>query len=112
MSTIYYQEKILKIEDNFKLELGKFCFKFNNNLLPNTFNQIYTNISAIHQYSTRNSHNRFFRNQHNKTSGYITLQHLGSKLWSNIPTNIKDSKSIHIFERKYKNLLMENYNYA
>ena len=66
MSKIYFEERILKIEDNFKLELGKFCFKYNNNLLPNAFNEIFTNISAVHQYNTRNHDNRLFRNKQKK----------------------------------------------
>ena len=61
-SLIYFDKNILKIEDIFKLELGKFCFKFCKNVLPTAFNNYFTNLQSIHSHNTRNSANRFFLN--------------------------------------------------
>ena len=108
ISQIYFDEKILTLQDTFQLELGKFCYKFKKDLLPNSFNQIFTNIPQIHSYNTRNSNNRFFRPKHTGR-GYKTLQNLGSKLWNKIPLEIKNSSTIFIFTQKYKQHLLQNY---
>ena len=107
-SQIYFDEKILTLQDTFQLELGKFCYKFNKDLLPNSFNQIFTNIPHIHSYNTRNSKNRFFRPKHTGR-GYKTLQNLGSILWNKIPLEIKNSSTIFIFTQKYKQHILQNY---
>ena len=59
-SQIYFEQKILKIQDMFKLELAKFCFKFHNKLLPNQLLTVFTNISSVHNYNTMNSNINFF----------------------------------------------------
>ena len=79
-SLIYLDENILKIENMFKLELGKFCFKFDNNLLPTFFNNYFTDLHSIHSHNTRNSTNRFFLNTQNNKAGYTTINYLGAKL--------------------------------
>ena len=93
----------------FKLELGKFCYKFKNNSLPNSFNQIFTNTTTIHNYNTRNATNNFFRPHQINRSGYKTLQNLGSKLWNEIPIAIKNSTSIYTFAKRYKKYILQNY---
>ena len=52
-SLIYLDENILKIENMFKLELGKFCFKFDNNLLATAFNNYFTDLHSIHLTTPR-----------------------------------------------------------
>ena len=107
--SIYYDEKILQLHDLFKLELGKFCFKFSKDLLPNSLNQILTNVAEVHPYDTRNSRKNFHRKKQSKGPGYTKIEYLGSKLWNDIPNEIKNSNSIHTFGRKYKFYLLQNY---
>ena len=93
----------------FNLEIGKFCFKFNNALLPETFSGIFIDVTSIHSYNTRNSQNRFYRSQYLKKSGSSTLNYLGPQLWNNIPNNIKNKSSIYSFKISYKNYLLQKY---
>ena len=93
----------------FKLELGKFCFKFDNNLLATAFNNYFTDLHSIHSHNTTNSTNRFFLNTQNNKAGYTTINYLGAKLWNNIPNKIKESKTISTFTKNYKKYLLENY---
>ena len=108
-SLVYYQQGVLQIQDLFKLQVAKFCYKANKNLLPSIFGQIFIKTSTIHQYSTRNSANKFYRISYNKTSGCNRLQNLGSKIWNEIPDELKDCKSIGTFVEKYKKLLIKKY---
>ena len=108
-SQIYFEQKILKIQDMFKLELAKFCFKFHNKLLPNQLLTVFTNLSSVHNYNTMNSNIIFFRNKQNNKAGFTTLNNLGSKLWNEIPEEIRSSKSVNIFCKNFKNYLLKDY---
>ena len=101
--------KLLKVQEMFELELGKFCYKFQNQILPNQFKNQFTNISSVHGYNTRNSKNQFFQNKQNNKAGFSTLACSGAKLWRKIPEEIKLSKSIYIFTTNYKNCLLQKY---
>ena len=111
-SLIYFDEKILQFQDILKLELGKCCYRFVKNLLPKSLNQTFINVSKIHSYDTRNSSNRFFRKKQIKSFGYTSINYLGSKLWNDIPKEIKNSNTIHRFTKKYKFNLLQKYQNA
>ena len=93
----------------FNLEIGKFCFKFNNALLPETFSGLFIDVTFIHSHNTRNSQNRFYRSQYLKKPGFSTLNYLGPQSWNNIPNNIKNITSFYNFKTSYKNYLLQKY---
>ena len=108
-SLLYYDQKILKLDDIFTLELGKFCFSFYNNLLPEAFNDIYTKTSFIHSHNTRNSNITFYLSNQNNKAGFNSLNYLGAKVWNSIPNDIKEVKRLECFKHKYKSYLLTNY---
>ena len=99
-SLLYYDENILKLEDMFKLELAKFCFKYKNNLLPKSFNHFYTATNSIHNHNTRKSSNNLFVTRQNTSKDFLAS--LGSKLWNQIPMQIRSLDSLQIFSINLK----------
>lgn len=88
-SKLYLDEGLLSLDKMFKLELGKFCYKFHNNILPKSFDKLFTHVSEIHSHYTRNSKNRMYLKSQNKHSGLKTLSQMGAKFWNSIPNNLK-----------------------
>ena len=91
------------------LEIAKLCFKFKNNLLPSSLSNLYTSTNLIHSHNTRSSQHSFFLNRQNSSQGLCSLSYLGTKLWSTIPINIKNSKTLSNFTVKMKLHLLSNY---
>ena len=52
---IFQKLCILKFTDVYLLQLGTFMYKYNNNLLPLTFDNSFIKINQIHTYNTRRS---------------------------------------------------------
>ena len=50
---LYSKLKILKLEDMIEMEYAKFIFKFNNHMLPDSFNCYFTKIENVHKYNTK-----------------------------------------------------------
>ena len=50
---IFAKFHVLKLTDLYKLERAKFMYKFENGLLPISFNNYFTNLKSIHSYNTR-----------------------------------------------------------
>ena len=59
---LYFKLKILKLEDMIAMEYAKFIFKFNNHMLPDSFNCYFTKLENIHQYNTKQKQrNEYFQ---------------------------------------------------
>ena len=105
---LMHKDKILHINELFKLELAKFMFRYVNRLLPTNFDIFFVPIANIHNYHTRASTNNFFIPRRSKNKSLGALSFLGSKLWSEIPNNIKVKPSLFSFTSNYKNHLLNN----
>ena len=68
-------------------------FKFNNNLLPDNFNNYYKNVKNVHNYHTKSSEICFFLPRFNSKIGHKSQSYQGSKLWTNLPLCLKKYKS-------------------
>ena len=110
VSHYYYKDNFMPIDDIYKLELGKFMFKFNKNLLPSTFNNYFQRASSVHHHLTRYSKNNYFVPQSKKNSGLKCLSSLGTDLWSGIPDSLKAKNELSSFVNNYKELLKVKYN--
>ena len=103
------ENKLLRIEDIFKLELGKFMFNFNKDSLPNNFNSYFKKTNTVHNYNTRLAKNNYFLPRKNKKRGQRSLSFLGCKLWSEIPDNLKNCPTILNFKYNYQKILLGKY---
>ena len=110
VDSIYQYLNILKVPDIFKLESGKFTFKFQNDLLPtdniaNHFEVRNQNVS--HTYNLRDRGIKMETILFNSTHGEKSIQFRGAKIWNEITDEIRNSTSLNIFKSRYKSFLME-----
>ena len=57
---LYFKLKILKLEDMIAMEYAKFIFKFNNHMLPDSFNCYFTNLENAHKFIKNSCFSFFF----------------------------------------------------
>ena len=107
---IFPSLKILKLHDLFQLKLLTFVYDSDKNLSPTCFRNLFKSVASIHQYSTRQARkdNIFLTQKITNQYGLRSIHHRGSKSWNEIPLDIKQSPSVHIFRQRLKAFLFEN----
>ena len=59
---LYFKLRILKLEDMITMEYAKFILKFNNHMLPDSFNCCFTKLENVHKYNTKQiQRNEYFQ---------------------------------------------------
>ena len=83
-------------------------YKYNSNLLPEAFRDMFVFNSNVHSYNTRQSSHFHL---HKITSSLVTksVSHHGALLWNSLNNDIKSVKTLTAFKRKLKNVLLNNY---
>jgi hypothetical protein len=100
---------VLKVNDQYKLNILKFVFKHQNNLLPEIFCNQFVNNNNIHYHDTRQSNNLHLHH-HITTLGNKQIRYQGPNLWNKIPSEIKNTSSLKVFTKKVKQILLSSYN--
>ena len=101
---------ILNFEQNFNLECSKLIYDIINGNQSAIFDNFFENTTSRHGYQTRQSANKQFafpviRTNYKKR--FFTYN--GMKIWNNIPLEIREQKSKHLFCKYYKNWLLHKY---
>ena len=107
--SIFHEDRVLTVYDMFKIELGKFMFKYHKGLLPCNFKNYFMSVSSVHSYSTRTSTANYFLPRKIKSQGLCGLSYLGAKLWSGVPDTIKNRNTLSSFSKSYKKELLNKY---
>ena len=89
----------------FSLDLGIFVFKAENGLIPDQFNEMYPKNKTIHSHGTRAD--CLFIQRTNQTARQKLISVSDSKFWNEIPFDIRNSQSLNVFRKKYREFLME-----
>ena len=89
------------------IEYGKTMFKFENNMLPEVFNNYFKRPS--HQHYTRFAQNNFEKVRITSAKEKSLLKFIGPNIWINIPLHVKNAKSLKEFIDTYRMHLIENY---
>jgi hypothetical protein len=105
---LFRSKNILKICDINSLQVGCFVYKATHNILPPSFCNYFMLNSDVHDHYTRKSSDIHSLESRTSIRQY-NVRLYGIKIWNSIPTDIKQSKSIHIFKRKYKYFLLFQY---
>ena len=83
--------------------------KYNNRLLPPSFNNYFTKLNVIHHYNTRQKvTSEFFQPSIASETGKKFLQHIGLKIWKNIPEEFKHC-SFSSFKKYVKSSAVSKY---
>ena len=111
---IYDFLKVLNLDQIFSFELGKFLYKFHQKLLPTSAVSNYFEPDPFvnhHSYGLRSRtanvptrlvcHTKFAEK---------SIQVGGLKYWKKVPETIRNSSSLNIFKKAFKNFLFESSN--
>lgn len=105
---LFRQNKLLKIHDIIEIEILKFAFKMNNNMLPKHIYNFFDNPVSIHNYNTRNR--KYFRTSQHATKLYNnSIFGVSQNKWLLIPNNIKTQYNINSFTRTLKEIKISQY---
>ena len=111
LSPAYKQLGILQVSKVKSLEVGNFHFKSVNNLLPVKIGNFFPTSAdqeIHHSYGLRSrSTIQPPRFSFNSTTGRKSIQYTGSKIWEDLPANIKNSETFIIFKKSFKKYLLE-----
>ena len=78
---LYSKLKIFELKDMIAVEYAKFIFKFNNHMLPDSFNYNFTKLENEHKYSTKQKQrNKYFQFCIFSKSGRKNLHHICLKV--------------------------------
>ena len=93
---LFERYNALNIFDMYDKEAGIFMYKYNNNMLPHSFDGLFTEHQSNHSYNTRNKGDYQFHMFRMRT-----ILNTGPKIWNSLPKNVKCSKSISQFKRNF-----------
>ena len=102
---------ILKLDNIFKMRIATMCYiiAHEKKALPSIFLNFISLAKSTHSYYTRFASNLNFSRRSLRTNyGIHTFKYIASKLWEQIPHNIKNVSSIHRFKKQYKLFLLND----
>jgi hypothetical protein len=105
---LHKEIKILMMQDIYNVNIAKFVYKHQNNLLPTIFEPYFNNNNEIHQHNTRHC-TQIHRKNHSKTSGQKTVKNKGAIIWNTLPKTNTKCKTIKNFSKKTKEFYTNKY---
>lgn len=101
----YNALEILTVDELYIQEVAKFMYRSQNSTLPASFDEYFQNIN--HGHNTRSSSNHNLSTPRPRTElGKISLKYVGTKIWNDLPPNIRNAKSMDIFKDQIKSHLI------
>ena len=95
---LFEQFKLLKLNDLYHLNLGKFMYKYNHNALPSCFNSFFTLTSNIHSYDTQSTRKTNLYVRFNRTSLFRnSLVQRGTTYWNSLSVSLKSALTLSKF---------------
>ena len=105
---LFYEHRILKLEDIYYMQLGSLMYDLNTGALPLALAKIFKKNNQVHTYATR--HASAFHLPHARTKFTLnTLVCTGPRFWNSLDSSIAHAVSIFVFKRKLKLLFLSNY---
>ena len=111
---LFLKLEILKIQDLFKVKIGKFIYKCLNKNTPINFRDWFLLTRQIHNYNTRSGYtdtdqllstkNLFIPTA--RTSHYLGSR---SKIWNSLPPEVRVITSFGLFKVKLNRHMVQNY---
>ena len=110
-SPLFYDLKILELDDLHQLSISVFAYECQNNIAPLYFVNFFTQTTDVYSYNTRSAaRGDFFILQRNTLQyGLQSIHFNGAKIWNSIPPEIRDASSVRTFKNNLKNLYFDSY---
>ena len=100
--------KILKVKDIYKYQVEQFVYESINKTCIPQFHNYYKYTRSVHNVNTRQK-NRLYRAKVKTKYGECSLKHFGVILWNLLSRKIQQSKSLPIFKRARRQLIIDSY---
>ena len=98
----------LSVRDIINHETGVHMFKAVNHLMPKQINDFFIPLASQHSYQTRSmTYGNLYMPTSQLSIEQRALNYKGSKLWNEIPPEIRNAPSLNSFKIKYKNYLIK-----
>jgi len=108
-NSIFKLLKILKVSDLYELNLEKFMYKYNADILPSSFNNFFSKLHCIHDHATRQQVSGNYHHKRVRTNyGKKMLQYIGPVAWGCISNNTK-MLPLYMFSYRVKSRLLAGY---
>ena len=107
VSNEYRKLGILKLDQIYFSEVGKFMFRKHKHTLPLSFDGYYKNINHNHNTRTR-LHSEFSLPCPRTELGKQSIKYTGVKIWSEISNDLKNSTNLQSFSTMIKSHILSN----
>lgn len=108
-NVLYQKFELLKVDDIYRLELGKFMYLYQTKALPKVFETYFLDLTQAHNHNTRaKSNNNYFLPSIKTNSGKNSIRFHGVQLWNKLPVTLKHY-SFHCFKKAYAEMLLKQY---
>ena len=107
---IFYQYKVLKIQDINFLQTAVFMFRHKSNIIPLYFKNMFRQNRDIHSYPTRHACNIHLTNPRTLLS-HKSIRHSGPDVWNSLSPQIRGISSARLFKKSVKTLLFAQYHH-
>ena len=99
MDNFYIENNILTVKHIYNYNIGLFMYKYVNKMTPDVFDNVFSSISDIHQYDTRNATMKLlYITFRGTTRGQKTFKYCGPHIWNFIIKNINPNCPISSFK--------------
>ena len=108
-SPLFYKLNLLKLKDIHKLHSSLFMHDIIHKNISDTFVSMFTPLTEIHHYETRQKSKQIFFIESTRTDYKKRfIAYNGIKIWEDIPGSIK-STNRHLFKHNYSSYLISTY---
>ena len=105
---LFARFKSLKINDIHFLQIALFMFRYNTDLLPMSFNNMFRTNQNVHSYSTRRATDIHLHNPLTALA-HKSIRHSGPDVWNSLPVEIRNRHSFYSFKHSIKQMLITQY---
>lgn len=109
-SKLFHDNQIVKFTDLILLDINKFAYKLNNELLPDSITELFLTKPESHTYNTRGKNN-LRTVKHNSAIFNKSIFNKSTIEWNKLSQNLKNSLSLKCFAARLKKIYIENYFY-
>ena len=106
--SLFISTKTLNIFDLFEKNIATFMFNFQNGNVPIVFNQLFRTFESVHNHNTRNKDNLYISKKRTNTAKQ-SISYTDSKVWNDLPREIRCSKNKFTFNYKLKKYFLKKY---
>ena len=106
LPSLLKQLGLLNIRKLINLDLCVLMLKVNEGLTPRPMCDMFQRADAVHQYGTRSAtQDNFYSIKTNEQITNSAISYRGPELWNEIPRSIRDSGSLYIFKKRFREFL-------